>query len=628
MFICVLIGISQSVLSQDNIKQLQKEIKTNFGVDRLITLNKLTSLYLNRDIKKAVKHGKQAVVLAENIFSNSNPLQDEQQRHLKAEAYNLLGKAYFLQEKYADASSSFKMAKEEARLLGLLDTEVEADIFLFKLDSLKDAGHDIEGGLFKSLKKNINLGEKISNTSLELNISAILKIASNHENRKNYNKAIENYKKAVNLLSNRGDAKRIANLHIKIADLYKASGNLEQSLVYYQLGIEENKKVGDSLQVRVSENKLDSLFENIESLRPRADTVVIQFDSVDNRQLDDYKSLAEDYVQARDYEKAVEYYQLYSDLKAQLVAEQRRKEIDSLDLQNKAQEIRLLLQQSELSELELLQKENELEKQERFKNSLIIGSLLLLALLLFIYLHYTGRVKSHKKLKSAYSDLENTQGRLIDAEKKIKKLLGQQVSGEIAEALIATNNEKIPVERKFVCIMFLDIRGFTPFAETKEPEEIIEYQNQVFGFMIEVINKFYGNINQFLGDGFMATFGAPNSHGNDCENAYQAAKEIVRIVNEKSRKGMIPETRIGIGLHAGYVVAGNVGTDLRKQYSITGNTVITAARIEQLNKEFKSQLLISEDVYNALDKKNGLNNQFMKVNVKGRKSSIKILKIA
>ncbi|NER79247.1 MAG: adenylate/guanylate cyclase domain-containing protein, partial [Leptolyngbya sp. SIO1D8] len=70
--------------------------------------------------------------------------------------------------------------------------------------------------------------------------------------------------------------------------------------------------------------------------------------------------------------------------------------------------------------------------------------------------------------------------------------------------------------------MFLDIRGFTPFAETKEPEEIIEYQNQVFGFMIEVINKFHGNINQFLGDGFMATFGAPVSHGNDCENAYQA----------------------------------------------------------------------------------------------------------
>ena len=126
----------------------------------------------------------------------------------------------------------------------------------------------------------------------------------------------------------------------------------------------------------------------------------------------------------------------------------------------------------------------------------------------------------------------------------------------------------------------------------------------------------------------MATFGAPNSHGNDCENAYQAAKEIVRIVNEKSSGGAIPKTRIGIGLHAGYVVAGNVGTDLRKQYSITGNTVITAARIEQLNKEFKSQLLISEDVYNALEQKNGLSDQFIKVNVKGRKSSIKILKIA
>ena len=632
MFVGIYIGVHtgfpQLAHGQDDLKELQKNAKSDYGVDRLVTLNKLTALYLVRDVKKAVKNGRQAVNLAENIFSATNLLQDDQQRHLKVEAYNLLGKAYFFSEKYADAQTNFSIAKQEAGLLDLRDEEEEADVFLFKLDSLKNAGHTFQEGFFKGLRKKINIGEKISNTSQELNISAVLKIAATFERRENYSKAIENYQKAVNLLTNRGEAQRIARLHVKIADLYKKSGNLRQSLAYYQLSIEENKRMGDSLMVVSSEIKLDSLFETIDSLRPASESADIKLDSAGDRQLAGYKSLAERYVQARDYKKAVEYYQRYSDLKAELVEEKRRKEIDSLDLQNKAQEIRLLMQQTELNELELLGKEDELEKQERFKNTLITGSLLLLALLLSLYLQYTGRVKSHKKLQGAYGDLEKTQDKLIDAEQKIKKLLGQQVSGEIAETLIATDNEKVPVERKFVCIMFLDIRGFTSFAEAKEPEEIIKYQNQVFGFMIEVINKHHGNINQFLGDGFMATFGAPNSHGNDCENAYLAAKEIVKTVNEKSNTGNIPKTRIGIGLHAGHVVAGNVGTDLRKQYSITGNTVITAARIEQLNKELKSQLLISEEVYNALEEKNGLGNRFLNVNVKGRSSSVKVLKIA
>ena len=138
--------------------------------------------------------------------------------------------------------------------------------------------------------------------------------------------------------------------------------------------------------------------------------------------------------------------------------------------------------------------------------------------------------------------------------------------------------------------MFLDIRGFTPFAEQREPEEIIRYQNDVFGFMIDIIDQHQGSINQFLGDGFMATFGLQEAEVNPCEDAYQAAKEIITLVNKKSEEGLIPTTRVGIGLHAGNVVAGNVGTAIRKQYSITGNTVITAARIEQLNKEFESQL--------------------------------------
>ena len=158
------------------------------------------------------------------------------------------------------------------------------------------------------------------------------------------------------------------------------------------------------------------------------------------------------------------------------------------------------------------------------------------------------------------------------------------------ELLSESSDDKI--QRKLVCIMFLDIRGFTPFAESRKPEEIIQYQNKVFGFMIDSVYKHHGIINQFLGDGFMATFGAPVSTGNDCINAVNSAIEISNELKLQIEQAKLPDIKIGIGLHAGDVVTGNVGTSTRKQYSVTGNVVILASRIEQLNKKYDSTVLI------------------------------------
>lgn len=175
--------------------------------------------------------------------------------------------------------------------------------------------------------------------------------------------------------------------------------------------------------------------------------------------------------------------------------------------------------------------------------------------------------------------------------------------------------------------MFLDIRDFTLFASSHTPAEVLAYQNNVFGFMIEIISNHHGVINQFMGDGFMATFGAPVSYENDVLNAYRAACEIVSEVNLRSKSSMISDTRIGIGLHAGEVVAGNVGTDVRKQYSITGTTVITAARIEQLNKKYKSQLLISEAVANEINEELPENAESIQAHLKGIEEPVGIYKI-
>ena len=172
---------------------------------------------------------------------------------------------------------------------------------------------------------------------------------------------------------------------------------------------------------------------------------------------------------------------------------------------------------------------------------------------------------------------------------------GQQVSPEIAQALLAQGG-RIESRRQFVCVMFMDIRDFSRLAESRTPEEVVAYQNAVFGAAIEVLGRRRGVIHQFLGDGFMASFGAPIETGSECADALAAACEILDAVRQLSALGAIPPTRIGIGLHAGEAVCGNIGSEARRQYSITGEVVIIAFRIEQLNKQYGSQLLASAEV--------------------------------
>jgi len=188
----------------------------------------------------------------------------------------------------------------------------------------------------------------------------------------------------------------------------------------------------------------------------------------------------------------------------------------------------------------------------------------------------------------------------IKEKNEVIDLFGQQISPQIADNILQNNNE-LSGARKKVCIMFLDIRRFTPFVEQHQPEEVVAYLNKLFGFMIEIVQSHHGVINQFLGDGFMATFGAPVSIGNSSQHATEASQEIIARISREYTMGNIPLTRIGIGLHYDEAVTGNIGSTTRKQYSITGRVVIMASRIEQLNKNYNTSLLISKEVYNELN---------------------------
>jgi len=147
----------------------------------------------------------------------------------------------------------------------------------------------------------------------------------------------------------------------------------------------------------------------------------------------------------------------------------------------------------------------------------------------------------------------------IKEKNEVIDLFGQQISPQIAESIIK-KKEELSGTRKNVCVMFLDIRNFTPFVESHKPEEVVAYLNKLFHFMIDGVQRYDGVINQFLGDGFMATFGAPVSEGNIPQKAVMASMEIIENVKQENNAASIPETKIGIGLHYDEAVIGNIGS--------------------------------------------------------------------
>lgn len=478
-----------------------------------------------------------------------------------------------------------------------------------------------------------SIGEGFNKTSTELGVNANLKMAAYYEKNENYKKSIEYYEKAIITLKQLNEHEKANELEEHVAALLVKDGKLEEALVAYNELEEKAVSKEDTVaiqriddQMTLITQKIDSAILELEDTRELAQPNSSMPENAEDSAAF-LKVQAQHAEELEDYEQSLYYYKEYIQLEQKLADEKQARELILLEklneIENRDREIIMLKQNEQINALQLEQSEAELKSQRTFKRNLAIGIILIAALSIALYFLYRNKRKDHKKLGVAYGELEQARDSLAVAERKIKGLLDQQVSGAVADELLSSRDEH-KVERRFVCIMFLDIRDFTPFAEKRDPEDIIAYQNLVFGFMIDIVNKHKGVINQILGDGFMATFGAPVSGGNDCELAVLAAKEIIRMLEEKSRHGDIPETRIGIGLHAGYVVAGNVGTEDRKQYSITGNTVILASRIEQLNKEFKSSLVISREVYNELPDKLKLKVEFQQVNVKGRKEPMEV----
>jgi adenylate cyclase len=155
-----------------------------------------------------------------------------------------------------------------------------------------------------------------------------------------------------------------------------------------------------------------------------------------------------------------------------------------------------------------------------------------------------------------------------------------------------------------VAVMFVDFRSFTASARTRPPQEVVDRLDGAFAVLVEILDRHGGIVNKFLGDGFLALFGAPLEAADAAEQAVAAARDML-VAMERSNAASDWPLRIGIGIHVGEVVAGNIGSPRRKEYTVIGDTVNFASRLEALNKDFNSQLLISAAVRDALGKDGG-----------------------
>ena len=235
--------------------------------------------------------------------------------------------------------------------------------------------------------------------------------------------------------------------------------------------------------------------------------------------------------------------------------------------------------------------------------------------------------EQHTHLSANHTALQEEQDKTQNMLHKIETLFGQQVSKEVAQELV-TQKKDFKGKAYNVTILFLDIRDFTRFADSRSPEEVASFQNIVFGELIEIIRKNRGITNQILGDGIMAVFGAPVESNSHIVDAVAAGYAIIGKINELYEKNEIPQIRIGIGLHCGKVIAGNIGNNFRKHYSLTGTTVIIASRIEQLNKVHKSQFLVSEKVYKEIRNSGYPITKIGDVELRGIEQSIGIYQLA
>lgn len=194
----------------------------------------------------------------------------------------------------------------------------------------------------------------------------------------------------------------------------------------------------------------------------------------------------------------------------------------------------------------------------------------------------------------------NTMAAGLAERDRVKSAFARYVSQQVLDSVLKSDTtEMMRGDRRRISVLFSDIRGFSKISERLAPEKVVQLLNEYFELMVEVIFRNRGTLDKFMGDGLMAIFGAPEDDPYQEEHAVKAAIEMQREL-EKLEQKWAPEgitVRIGIGIHSGPAIVGNIGSSRRMEYTAIGDTVNVASRLESATKEMGTHILISEHTY-------------------------------
>jgi adenylate cyclase len=188
--------------------------------------------------------------------------------------------------------------------------------------------------------------------------------------------------------------------------------------------------------------------------------------------------------------------------------------------------------------------------------------------------------------------------------REVRNLFSRFVGPTVVEQILL-EGEGIALggEIRELTIFFSDIRGFTPMSEKMSPGAVVQMLNEYFREMVEIIFQFGGTLNKFIGDAIMAIYGAPLAMPNAAEKAVRACLQmretLAKLNSAKLAAGMEP-IKIGMALHRGEVVVGNIGSPRQMEYTVIGDVVNTCSRLESLTKELKTDFIVSDEIYQSV----------------------------
>lgn len=219
----------------------------------------------------------------------------------------------------------------------------------------------------------------------------------------------------------------------------------------------------------------------------------------------------------------------------------------------------------------------------------------------------------------------------ISREKRMKTTMYRYMTPGVAERVMALGEDALMVgERKEVTILFSDIRGYTTLTEKLEATEVVELLNQYFETMVEAIFNHEGTLDKFIGDAIMAVFGAPlpltQNHAWMAVKSALDMRRRLKIFNQRRIVANQPQIRIGIGISSGEVVSGNIGSQKRMDYTVIGDGVNLASRLEGVTKEYGCDIVLSEYTYQLCIDRIWV-RELDKIRVKGKQEAVSIYEL-